>query len=451
MPRLNKATTSQGFPPGIHHLYWFFFLNFPSCIVIMDSPIFLYAENLGASATVMGLIAGMTPLMAVFQLPAADHVNRVGYKRFVCAGWTLRQVFVLGLVAVPLLHGVLNPQSQLAVVLAMLLFYNLVRGIASCGWFPWITGLVPEEIRGRYLLRENACANVGSLLASLLAAWYLGAHPQNRQFAVMFVFSLVTGLVSLWFLYRVPDAPVAEDEAALRHPVPWGAILRHGPFRKLLWVNLAWALMAGGLMAFLVKFLKRDALPMPDDQVMLATSAKFVGGLATLWLLDSRLDRFGSRPLMHTALALCFLWVAGWLLMAGNVWPRSFAAVTALHLGLGFSVAVFGMALTRLTMATVPRMGRSHFFAIYSVTGSLMMGISPIAWGIFLDALQHVSWHWAGVEWNAFSLYFAVLLGLMVAVGALVQRVEETRAGRVEDLFSDFLRNSPFRFLRGRD
>ena len=41
----------------------FFFFNFVSCMIVMDSPIFLYAESLGASATVMGLIAGLTPLM----------------------------------------------------------------------------------------------------------------------------------------------------------------------------------------------------------------------------------------------------------------------------------------------------------------------------------------------------------------------------------------------------
>ena len=435
----------------MHYLYWFFFFNFPSCIVVMDSPVFLYAESLGASATVMGLIAGITPLMVVFQLPAADHVNRIGYKRFVATGWTLRQVFVIGLIAVPLLDGVLNQQSQLALVLAMLILYNLVRGIASCGWFPWIAGLVPEQVRGRYLVRENACSNVGSLVACLLTAWYLGAHPQNHQFAVMFAFSFVVGIVSLFFLYRVPDAPVSAEEASQQHPVPWSTILRHPPFQKLLWVNFAWAVMAGGLMAFLVKFLKQGAAPMPDDAVMLATSAKFVGGLATLWLLGSWLDRFGSRPMMYTALGLSFLIIVGWLLMAGGVWKRDFTGVAALHFGLGFAVAIFGMALTRLIMATVPKMGRSHFFAIYSVVGSLSMGLSPILWGIFIDALQVVQINWAGVEWNAYSLYFAALLLVMVAIIALVHRVEETNAARLEDVFSDLLRNSPFRFLRGRD
>ena len=79
----------------------------------MDSPIFLYAESLGASATIMGLIAGMTPLMVIFQIPAAAHVGRWGYKFFILIGWTVRLLFVLGLVFVPLMGGPLSSQSQL--------------------------------------------------------------------------------------------------------------------------------------------------------------------------------------------------------------------------------------------------------------------------------------------------------------------------------------------------
>ena len=125
----------------MNYLFAFFFFNFLSCMMVMDSPVILYAESLGASATVIGLIQGITPLMVVFQIPAADHVGRVGYKRFITTGWTLRLVFVLPLIAVPLLSGVLNPQSQLALVIGALIGFNLVRGIASTAWFPWITEL----------------------------------------------------------------------------------------------------------------------------------------------------------------------------------------------------------------------------------------------------------------------------------------------------------------------
>ena len=114
---MSVAAKSPELPKGVNHLFVFFFFNFLSCMIVMDAPIFLYADSLGASATVMGLIAGLTPIMVVFQIPAADHVGRVGYKRFITTGWTIRLLFILPLVAVPLLDNRINTQSQLAIVI----------------------------------------------------------------------------------------------------------------------------------------------------------------------------------------------------------------------------------------------------------------------------------------------------------------------------------------------
>ena len=61
----------------------------------------LYAKSLGVSATVLGIIAGMMPLLVIFQIPAANYVSRVGYKRFVYGGWGVRVMFIFGMALVP--------------------------------------------------------------------------------------------------------------------------------------------------------------------------------------------------------------------------------------------------------------------------------------------------------------------------------------------------------------
>ena len=74
----------------------------------------LYAESLGASAKITGVIFGLTPLMVALQIPAAGYVSQFGYKRFIATGWTIRLIFVLPLIAVPLLHGRVSQEAQLA-------------------------------------------------------------------------------------------------------------------------------------------------------------------------------------------------------------------------------------------------------------------------------------------------------------------------------------------------
>ena len=209
-------------------------------------------------------------------------------------------------------------------------------------------------------------------------------------------------------------------------------------------MNFAWAAAIGGLTAFIVKFLKGPA-GLASDQIMFAASAKFVGGLLTLWFLATRLDRMGSRPIMFLSLGLWIFILVGWAAMAGGGLSASFPVVLGLYLAMGFAFSMFGMALTRLTMATVPRMGRSHFFAMYSVVGSLAVGVFPILWGILIDALAAVDIFWMGLNWNQYSIYFTALLVVMGVVAVLVMRLEEKKAVRVNDLLRDLIRNNPLR------
>ena len=43
------------------------------------------------------VLPGMMPLLVIFQIPAANHINRIGYKRFVFSGWGTRVLFIFGL------------------------------------------------------------------------------------------------------------------------------------------------------------------------------------------------------------------------------------------------------------------------------------------------------------------------------------------------------------------
>src|SRR5947208_16613780 len=96
------------FPPGLHHAFLFSGFNALSYPLVLSSPMVLYAKTLGASATVLGIIAGMMPLLVIFQIPAASYIARVGFKRFVYAGWGTRVLFIFVMALVPLTGGFLD-------------------------------------------------------------------------------------------------------------------------------------------------------------------------------------------------------------------------------------------------------------------------------------------------------------------------------------------------------
>ena len=103
------------------------------------------------------------------------------------------------------------------------------------------------------------------------------------------------------------------------------------------------------------------------------------------------------------------------------------------------------MANVRLAMAIIPVMGRDHFFALFSVVGSLMMGLSPILWGVLIDSLRGLDVAWPGFALNRYSLFFALTGLVFVVTIGLCQRLEEPKAASMEALLRDILIESPQR------
>src|SRR5882672_4188970 len=196
------------FPPGLHNAFLFSTFNALSYQIVLSTPMVLYAKTLRASATVLGIIAGMMPLLVIFQIPAANYIPRVGFKRFVYAGWGTRVLFIFVMALVPLAGGFLDALNRLGLMLILLFCFNLSRGISSCAWLPWITALVPESLRGKYLTRDAATQNACSFVTFLIAATVLSGEPGQWQFAALFAFSAVMGAISLSFLKRIPDVDI---------------------------------------------------------------------------------------------------------------------------------------------------------------------------------------------------------------------------------------------------
>lgn len=441
----NQTGVEESLPTAVRPIYGFIIFNALSYQIILSSPMVLYAKSLNASATVLGIIAGMMPLLVIFQIPASKHMGRIGYKKFVYSGWSSRTIFVVGLVMVPFTGGFLDRTTRLALVLLLLFAFNLTRGITSGAWLPWITALVPASLRGRYLVRDAASLNIGSFFSFITAAIVLGVNPHPWQFALLFAFSVAMAVISLGFIRRIPDVEAPDEIKASRTPVPWKEIITYPPFSKLVWMGVAWSVAYGGLSTFVVAFLKTEA-GLSDCAIMLLTSVSYVGGLSSLWLLGSRLDHLGSKPVLAVCMIAWIAVLAGWILISGKfVTVHVVALVLLLELAMGLGYSLVNMSSTRLAMVVIPPMGRNHFFSFYSAVTNLTLGLAPIFWGIFLDALKGVHSHGLGLEWNRYSLFFAAAGLVFIVTLILTKRLHEPKAASMEEVLRDIWQQSPLR------
>ena len=397
----------SAYPPGALNINGFSFFNAVSFQIVLGAPVILFAKSLGASSFLLGTIAALTPLLNILQLLAARFLHRTGYKRFVLAGWGARTFFTLCIAAIPVWPG-LTISGRLWLLAGSLFGFNLLRGFSAGAWLPWLTALVPEQVRGSFLSRDNAFMHLGCLVALLVSAWVMSGSVEAAEYAAVFGIGLIAALISLWFVHRIPDAESPEDRLRSGVSVPWGAMLRHVPFARLLCFTTIYMTVIGSLGVFTVEYLVvREKFG--EATILLLGSLSFVGALVGLAITAPRLDVTGSKPWLCRGLVLMALVIFGWFALAAGLLPGWPGLVGGLNFLGGLAGAVFGVANTRIVMVSVPAMGRNHFFALFTVVCGLGLGGAPMAWGAVLDALGSLEVAAGPLSINRYSLYFAVL------------------------------------------
>ena len=308
-----------------------------------------------------------------------------------------------------------------------------MRGISSGAWLPWLTDLIPEDVRGRFLSRDQLFMNAGSLVALLGSAALLSGDARAWQFTAVFLMSACGGVVSLLFLNRIPDIEAHETLMQSNTQVPWKEIVTYPPFLRLVIFNLLFVLSIGSLAVFTVSFLKTK-IGYSESRILYLSTIYFVGAMMSLPFVGRVLDRTGSKLVLRLALLVFVLVVLGWSLLAAGVIAPSFALIAALQFVFGIAGPNFNLANVRITMNTMPPMGRSHFFAFFTVITSLGLGFGPLLWGICLDAIGDRRATNFGLEWNKFSVFYFALLVMNLATlfysGMLHEK--ESRGPRID-------------------
>lgn len=406
----------------------------------------LYAKHLGCSATTLGFIAGMTAMMVVFQIPAARFVDRVGYKRFVLSGWSIRTLFVVLMTLVPLSAGWLPVGGRLAMLIVLLFFFNLSRGISSCGWLPWIVSIIPEKSLGRFLTLDSTMVNLASLAAFWVAAGTLGAEPRPWQFSTLFGIAAVSAVISLLFLRRIPEPARVDAAPAASARPPLREMLGVRPFRRLLVMNIGWSLANGGVLTFIVAYLKGMA-GWTERDILLLVSLTFVGGLTNQLLMRRFLDRHGSKPVLITGCGIWAVLIAAWTLVAGGAFPHPMALLAVLAFGVGLASSMMNLSNLRLAMISAPERGRSHYFAMFSVVANVTLGVSPILWGMLVDACSELAMQFGEFELNRYSLLFGLVSLVFLVTLGLATRLIERDAASLQQLLVQAIGHSRMRYL----
>lgn len=389
---------------GVFGFHWFNFYNAICFQIILGAPTVLLAKDLGATSTILGVIAAFTPLLTTLQLPAARYLEHYSYRSFALMGWGLRAIFIATSACVPLLFF-LSKGTRLWILLVSLFFFNVLRGFSSAAFLPWITGLLPSTARGRYIAVDSLFINGGSVFIMLLSALMMSGHVEAWRYSSVLWISVAGAIISLFYLRNIPDGRHSEVVKSSSVSVTWRRMFENLPFRNSILFSLLFTTVAGGLGVFPVEYLKVQAHFTPS--VIYALSAgTFLAPLFVMQRVGRLIDRTGSIHILRVSVVSFAVVLGLWFAMSAGILPPDWKLVLLLNVTGGMAMSCFNMANLHLGMEVVPVEGRNHYFAVTTVITSFAMGVVPVLWGRALDALGSLDLVDGPFHLRRHSIYF---------------------------------------------
>ena len=406
-------------PKDIHNVYIYEMFNTASWSVVLGSPMLLYFQHLNASATILAIAACLSPMLNILQIPAAQFVERVGYRRFVLSGWTSRSIVVIGMALVAFLPDSVSPAARMVVMLCLSFIYNALRGIAVCGILPWFTHIVSESRRGEFLAKDQLAGALAAIVCLFISGTLLGLHNAWYSFGIVFAMSAACAFASLIFLRRIPDVPV-EKISRNPAPMPWGEMLFYPPFFKYVRYNVIINTALGASSVFWVRYF-RTSLQVSESNVLYVACFSTIVLAMGLVLVGPLIDRAGNKPALTVSGLLFVCHFTGWACVAARIIPFNDLVLSIQLFTSGLGGALWNLANIRIVMGIVPAMGRPHFLALYSVASNLTVGLVPLAWGPVMDYLGHWRLAWGWWQWNSYSVFYCTLT-LTIGAGLFMLR-----------------------------
>jgi MFS family permease len=403
--------------------------NAVSFTIGMGAPLVLMTKYLGGSEAFVGVVLSLTSFMAFLQLFAARLCDRVGFRRVLTRGWTLRAYFLMLLAPLPLLRGVLSETVLVGLVVLLTLGFSAVRGFASGAWFPWLNHLIPSTMRGWFFGLDQTIFQFAALLAQVAAGMFLGDSPEGWRYTVVFLAAWLAGLVSVLFLRGIREDDAAQGLAAggaTNGALPstlWSElreVLRHRPIViTTIYLSLQ-GLAVAAATGFLVVYL-RDA-HWSEDRIL------FLGALQTLGILLTSLvwghlsDRVGSRPLIRLAdLGVMTVFVA-WTVSCLGALELTFPLAALLFFALGMILSAHAVASSRIMLASCPPQRVTLGVAFFTLCTSFARGGAPLIWGVVLTVARPSGEETMALTWA--WLFGGSALTLLIAQWWLSRLVE---------------------------
>jgi len=271
-------------------------LNSLSFMLLSGSIPILFAMNLGASGTYIGILGSLN-FITFFFMPIGRRIIR-GRSMIKVFGWAwmLRYWGMIPAVGAPLAAALGAPVWSLALLLGSSLLFNIFRGVGLVSNNPLMAYLGGNRDRGAFFSNVHIVNSLTVIITSVGTAYVLYLSAGNITFSALFACGIITGSIASSILLRLPDPesyrPDEGSSLGKTLKIAWA----DKRFRHFVYVFAPLSFTAGTARTFLVTHAR--ALYDQNSGMVMLYSVFFNIGVVAMGLLSRKLiDRLGPKPL----------------------------------------------------------------------------------------------------------------------------------------------------------
>ena len=390
---------------GPTQFLWFIVFNVLSWQFLIGPVLVLHARALVINTAWVGTLSALLPFAMMLSLAMKSPAQRLGSKRLLVSGWTLRNLLVTPVILTPLAYRLWGTAGAGVLLFAGVSLFCLMRALTGIGWASWLHEIVGESHRGLYYTMESVLSRGVSIIYGVAVYVLLAGHPALWKFSVTSAVGVAMGLVSIVFLRRVPGgAPVPDAAQAQRSSRDeYRQVLTAAHFRPFLGWMSAGAFVGAGQSLLLTLYM-REYLAITPGLIMLVSGIANGVTMFTVHRWARIADKHGSPVAMAAAGAL----LAGCLLLLGAVKPWRFGLACIMLLAALVAIAESGffVAGARGLLHRIDPAFRHAYVAVWTACTSFAAGVSFVMVGIIVRNGSHRVYFWTAV---AYGLLMAVV------------------------------------------
>jgi MFS family permease len=389
-----------------------------------------FALHLGASNTIIGILAAIPPLAQLLQIPAIYLVEKIRLRKPICVyASLLSRVFWILIALIPFLF---SPKVGLMFLVIAMTLHSSFGAVSFCSWNSWLRDLIPQEQLGSFFSRRMRLSMGVGIVLSLAAGFYIDywkeLFPKNELYgySILFIFGFVAGLLGVYYISTIPELRM-EDEKKIEFFNLISKPFKDVNFKNLILFAGSWN-FAINLAApfFTVYMLKKLDLDMFFIIALTVMSQMVNFTFLSIWGKFS--DRFSNKSVLGVSGPLFLCSILAW---SFTTLPEkhlfTVPLLVIIHIFMGISMAGVTLASGNIGLKLAPKGEATAYLAALNIITSIAAGLAPIIGGKFADVfagrelslvlkwtspVRELAFQTLSLQHWDFFFFFAFIIGL---------------------------------------